>query len=84
MRPKQRHQIGRPTTRKDRASLVAKRSISIGDHHSSVSLEEAFWSALREIAVVQNMSVPELVSRIDEDRQNKNRSSTIRVFVLDY
>ena len=73
------------TTRKDRVpSLVAKRSIYIGDHHSSVCLEDAFWSALREIALIQNMSVPELVSRIDKDRQNKNRSSAIRVFVLEH
>jgi predicted DNA-binding ribbon-helix-helix protein len=71
---------------KDRTlpSQVLKRSIKIGGRNTSVSLEDGFWRALQEIAVIQNLRVSELVSRIAKDRQNKNLSSAIRVFVLDH
>ena len=69
--------------RKDRAtSSIVKRSVKIAGHDSSVSLEDAFWGALREIATAQSIGVSELVSRIAKDRQNKNLSSAIRLFVL--
>jgi predicted DNA-binding ribbon-helix-helix protein len=72
-------------TGKDRTpSRIVKRSVKIAGHSSSVSLEDAFWSALRETATAQNIGLTELVSRIDKDRQNKNRSSALRVFVLDH
>ncbi len=73
-------------TRKERSlpSQVLKRSINIDGHKTSVSLEDGFWRALRELAVIQNLRVSELVSRIAKDRQNKNLSSAIRVFVLDH
>ncbi len=72
--------------RKDRTlpSRVAKRSIKIAGHDTSVTLEDAFWSALREIAVIQNITTSELVLRIDRERQHKNLSSAIRLFVLDH
>jgi predicted DNA-binding ribbon-helix-helix protein len=72
--------------RKDRTlpSHVLKRSIKIDGRNTSVSLEDGFWAALREIAVVQNLRMAELVSRIDKGRHNKNLSSAIRVFVLDH
>jgi len=74
-----------PMIRKDRTpSRIVKRSVKIAGHDSSVSLEDAFWSALREIAVIQNMGMSELVSRIAKHRQNMNLSSAIRVFVLDH
>ena len=76
---------GDPVTRKDRTpSRIVKRSLKIAGHDSSVSLEDAFWSALREIATAQNIGVSEFVSRIANDRQHKNLSSAIRVFVLGY
>jgi predicted DNA-binding ribbon-helix-helix protein len=58
--------------RKDRtASRIVKHSINVGGHQTSVSLEDGFWGALREIAVTQNLRMSELVSRIDKDRQKK-------------
>jgi predicted DNA-binding ribbon-helix-helix protein len=66
-------------------SLVVKQSVSIkGRHSSSVSLEGAFWNALKEIAVSQNISVNALVSKIDSEREAANLSSAIRVYVLGY
>ena len=63
-------------------SLVLKRSIVVGGHKTSVSLEDAFWNGLREIAEQHEMSLSSLVSSIDADRQLGNLSSAIRLFVL--
>ena len=78
-------QVVTPMIHKDRTpSRIAKHSVKIAGHNSSVSLEDAFWGALREIAVVQNMRMSELVSRIARHRENKNLSSAIRLFVSDH
>ena len=65
-------------------SRVLKRSIVIAGHKTSVSLEDQFWDALREIATAQGTAVGTLASTIDGDRQHNNLSSAIRLFVLDY
>jgi predicted DNA-binding ribbon-helix-helix protein len=65
-------------------SLVAKRSIAIGGHKTSVTLEEAFWNGLKEIASDRNLTLSELVTAIDTERPNANLSSAIRLFVLDH
>jgi predicted DNA-binding ribbon-helix-helix protein len=63
-------------------SSVVKRSIVIADHKTSVSLEDAFWNALKEIAADRHMTLSALVAEIDANRQYANLSSAIRVFVL--
>ena len=63
-------------------SLVVKRSIVVSGHKTSVSLEDAVWNALKEIAKVRNVTVSELVDTINSERQHENLSSTIRLFVL--
>ena len=65
-------------------SWIAKRSVRIGRHKTSVSLEDAFWQSFKEIAALKDMSVDQLASIIDKDRQHDNLSSAIRLFVLDY
>jgi predicted DNA-binding ribbon-helix-helix protein len=65
-------------------SLVVKQSVRIHGHNSSVSLEGAFWNALKEIAVAQNISTNALVSKIDTERKSANLSSAIRVYVVEY
>ena len=65
-------------------SLVVKRSIIIGRHRTSVSLEEAFWSDLKEIARAQEATLSKLVTQIDGARQQGNLSSAIRLFVLEH
>jgi predicted DNA-binding ribbon-helix-helix protein len=62
---------------------VVKRSVSIAGHSTSVSLEEAFWDALREIARERASSVQALIGEIDSRRAGQNLSSAIRVFVLE-
>jgi predicted DNA-binding ribbon-helix-helix protein len=64
-------------------SPVAKRSIVLAGHKTSVSLEAGFWNAMKEICRLRNMTLSELVAEIDDNRQG-NLSSAIRLFVLDY
>jgi predicted DNA-binding ribbon-helix-helix protein len=65
-------------------SLVVKRSIVIAGHKTSVSLEDAFWKELREIADRRHSTLSDLVGAIDAERQHRNVSSAIRLFVLSY
>ena len=65
-------------------SPVVKRSIVIANHKTSVSLEDAFWKGLKEIAGLRDATLSDLVASIDADRQHGNLSSAIRLFVLDY
>ena len=65
-------------------SLVVKCSIVVAGHKTSVSLEDAFWEGLKEIARGRNITLSELVGAIDSERQHGNLSSAIRLFVLDF
>jgi len=66
-------------------SLGVKRSIVVSGHKTSVSLEEAFWSGMKEISGARSMTLSQLVSEIDANRnQGNNLSSAIRQFVLDH
>jgi predicted DNA-binding ribbon-helix-helix protein len=66
-------------------SRAVKRSLRIDGSNTSVTLEDAFWNALREIAAARNIRVSELVSTIKIERQRgSNLSSAIRLFILDY
>ena len=68
------------------AARIRKRSVVIAGHATSVSLEEAFWRALKKIAHGRRQSVNALISEIDRERPNDlsgNLSSAIRVFVLE-
>jgi predicted DNA-binding ribbon-helix-helix protein len=64
-------------------SPITKRSVVIGGHKTSVSLEEPFWTAVREIAGHQQKTVSGLLRQIDLERRNANLSSAIRVYVLE-
>ena len=65
-------------------SPVVKRSIVVGGRKTSVSLEEPFWSGMKEISRARGVTLSELVSEIDKNRQQDNLSSAIRLFVLDH
>ncbi len=64
-------------------SPIVKRSIVIGGHKTSVSLEDAFWRGLKDIAHSQRVTLSNMVAEIDKARQQSNLSSAIRLFVLD-
>lgn len=65
-------------------SPVVKRSIVIAGHKTSVSLEDAFWDALKEIASGRDVTLSEVVANIDALRNQGNLSSAIRLYVLDH
>lgn len=66
------------------ADIPRKRSLTVKGHRTSISLEDAFWGALRKIAIKQSKSVSELVELIDTDRGEAGLSSAIRLYILGY
>ena len=68
-------------------SLIIKRSVYFTGRKTSVHLERALWTALKEIAAAQGITRGQLIATIDTERyerQYPNLSSAIRLFVLDY
>ena len=65
-------------------SPVVKRSIRIDGHNTSVSLEEQFCAALKEIAKERGTSMQDLIGSIKAERRMGGLSSAIRVFVVEY
>ncbi len=63
-------------------SPVVQRSIVLAGHKTSVSLEDAFWQGLKEIATSRQTNVSDLIASIDIDRKHSNLSSAVRLFVL--
>ena len=67
------------------ASDVIKRSIVINRHKTSISIEDVFWTSLRDIARERGSTLSNLVGSIDEARDGgSNLSSAIRVYILDH
>ncbi|MDD9900582.1 MAG: ribbon-helix-helix domain-containing protein [Alphaproteobacteria bacterium] len=63
--------------------MNAKHSVTINGHRTSITLETAFWEALKEIAAARKMPVNTLVAEIDKSHPG-NLSSALRVFILNY
>jgi predicted DNA-binding ribbon-helix-helix protein len=63
---------------------VVKRSVVIGGHKTSVSLEDAFWASLKDIAARRGITLSRQIASIDQHRKTSNLSSAIRLFVLDH
>ena len=65
-------------------SPVAKRSVVIDGHKTSVSVEDIFWTSLKEVAQDQAMTLSKLIASIDAQRvAGANLSSAIRVYILE-
>jgi predicted DNA-binding ribbon-helix-helix protein len=62
---------------------LKKRSVTISGHGTSVSLENAFWDALKDIADSRGLSLNAMITEIDKERTG-NLSSAIRVFILEH
>lgn len=60
---------------------IRKHSVFVAGHETSISLENAFWDGLTSIASQQDLSINDLVAKIDIDRHG-NLSSAIRLYVL--
>jgi predicted DNA-binding ribbon-helix-helix protein len=65
-------------------SPIEKHSVVIGGRKTSISLEDAFWEALKSIAAARPATLSVLMTSINSERQAGNLSSAIRLFVLDH
>jgi predicted DNA-binding ribbon-helix-helix protein len=65
-----------------RSAAMDKHSLTIAGHRTSISLERAFWDALRRLAAAHGRSVAALIAEIDATRGAANLCSAIRVYVL--
>lgn len=63
---------------------VRKRSVTLDGHRTSLSIEQPFWDALKDLAAEQEISLSALIQAIDHDRDdpNVNLSGALRVYVL--
>jgi len=65
-------------------SRIVKRSVVIAGHKKSISLEEAVWKSLKEIAAYRDTTLFALLATIDSRRIEGNLSSAIRLFLLNF
>ena len=64
--------------------MIKKHSVTIKGHETSIALEPEFWNELKIISKKTNKSIQQIITAIDETNNNKNLSSQIRIFILDY
>ncbi len=65
-------------------SAVIKRSVVIDGHKTSVTLEDPFWTGLKEIAQNSNLTLSSLVGQVEATRVDANLSSALRMFVFQH
>ncbi len=65
-------------------SGITKRSVLITGRKTSISLEDMFWHALKDIAAEQRTSAAALLAQINQKRGTTNFSSAVRQFVMAY
>ena len=60
---------------------MKKHSVELSGHRTSITLEEEFWTQLKEIAKNQKTSIRQILIKIDNNHSG-NLSSAIRLFIL--
>jgi predicted DNA-binding ribbon-helix-helix protein len=62
-----------------------KRSIVLNGRHTSISIEDEFWEAFRDIAATKQVAISDLASEIAFAHGGRpNLSSGIRIFILSH
>ena len=64
-------------------AMQTKRSAHIGGQKTSLSLEDAFWTSVKEIAKSRKVTMAALLTEIDAAREG-NLSSAVMLYVLAY
>ncbi len=64
--------------------MLKKSVVIAGRHQTSISLEDEFYVELQRIATQKGLSINQLVTEIDRQRQHENLSSAIRIFILKF
>ena len=80
---KQPHGLSRQQQSK-RPSAIVRRKIVFSGRRTTVSLEDAFWIALKEIAIAIGTTRPTLIAKVYAQHEGKNLSSAVRQFILAY
>jgi predicted DNA-binding ribbon-helix-helix protein len=62
---------------------MRKRSVTVGGHATSVSLEDQYWAELKRMAAEAGITLAVLVARVDRSRPSGNLSSALRLAVLE-
>jgi predicted DNA-binding ribbon-helix-helix protein len=65
-------------------SAIVKRSACIRGRKTSVSLEDAFWDYLKNVAVTRGTTPSALIAEIEAQDRDTNLSSAVRLFVLEH
>jgi predicted DNA-binding ribbon-helix-helix protein len=65
-------------------SLIVKHSVIVIGHKTSISLEKPFWDGVKGIASERDMTLSDLISKVENERTHGNLSSALRLFVLDH
>lgn len=71
-----------PVTRRGNSPVI-KRTVYVDGRKTQITLEDSFWTTLKEIAQTQGVMVSQVVTEIEKSRQGGNLSSAVRIFVLD-
>jgi predicted DNA-binding ribbon-helix-helix protein len=61
---------------------MKKHTVNISGHDTSVSLEPEFWEELKHLAELRDMSLHDLICEIDANRDTRNLSSALRLYIL--
>jgi predicted DNA-binding ribbon-helix-helix protein len=64
--------------------MIKKSVLIAGQHSTSISLEIEFLAELEKIADEKKLSLNQLITQIDKQRNNENLSSSIRIYILQY
>ena len=64
--------------------MLKKSVVIAGRHETSISLEKEFFEELNLICREKKLSINQLVTQIDAERETENLSSAIRVYILKY
>jgi predicted DNA-binding ribbon-helix-helix protein len=73
-----------PSTRALRKSAIVRRYVNISGRNVSVSIEDPFWNALKEIADIRDTRRAALISTVKSEHRHGSLSSALRLFVLDH
>ncbi len=64
---------------------MLKKTVTIaGRHNTSISIEDEFWKILQNIAQKDNVTINDIVTKIDAEKKTNNLSSAIRIYILNY
>lgn len=64
--------------------MLKKSVVIAGRHETSISLEKEFFEELNLICKEKKLSINQLVTQIDSERESENLSSAIRIYILKY